>query len=330
MNILPKEIDKAREALWRKHQGTNTISASLFNFIIYTKTNARTEYLEKIARNVIRKFPCRVILITEVEGSESYLKTSVTDLQPDNGAGSLFCDMIHFEVSGAHRERIPFVIIPNLLADLPVFLLWGEDPTKEDPIARALEALSTRAIFDSECASSLSSFAKALLAMHDCDIGDLNWARLAPWRALFGQFFNAPEKLQCIVQATELRITYNTVETKTFCHHQIQATYFSAWIAQKLGWKKGQVQVTLTPGKDDQILPGRILSLEITAPDSHLSFKQNHPHITIYHSTSTNCEMPAQYLLDKEIAGKSMIHEIYSQGTQESFIQVLKSLCDAS
>src|SRR3990167_9357257 len=63
--IHPKEIEKARNELWRQHQGTNAISAYLFNFIIYAKKNSRKEYLEKIAQNVIKKFPCRIILITE-------------------------------------------------------------------------------------------------------------------------------------------------------------------------------------------------------------------------------------------------------------------------
>lgn len=348
--IHPKEIEKARENLWKQHQGTNAIRASLFNLVIYAKKNSREEYLQKIARSVIRKFPCRIIIITEAEDSkESYLKTSVSDLKPDNRNSSVFCDILNFEVCGEHRNRIPFVVIPNLLADLPVYLLWGDDPSKRDPIALELENYATRTVFDSEVTEHMTDFAKALLDLHSsvsCDIGDLNWARLSPWRSLFVHTFNAPDKLKCLQEAKEIRLTYNTFSTEQFCHNKIQATYFQAWIAIKLKWSYeaslgtkealcfkykssyGPITVTLVPGKNEQVLPGRLLKLEIFSHhNEHMIFDkntQNPQQITIHHSTPYHCEMPAYYLLDKEIAGKSMIHEIYSQGTRESFIEILK------
>src|SRR3990167_7868387 len=348
--IHPKEIDKAREALWREHQGTNAVSASLCNLVIYSKKNSRETYLQKLARNIIRKFPCRMVMISEaVDNKESYLKTFVSDLKPDNGNSSLYCDMINFEVSGAHRERIPFVVFPNLLADLPIFLLWGDDPSKNDPIATQLENFATRTVFDSEAAESMTDFAKTLLKSNETiasDIGDLNWARLSPWRALFAHTFNTPNKFKSIHEAKEIRIVYNVMETDQFCHHKIQATYFQAWIATKLGWEFesslglkeelcfkyksqfGPVTITLIPGKNDQVLPGRILKLEIFSyHNEHMSFEKNKlnpQQLVIRHSTYQHCEMPAYYLLDKEIAGKSMIQEIYSQGVQSSFLDVLK------
>lgn len=348
--IQPKDIEKARNELWRQHQGTNAVSASLFNFIIYAKKNSREEYLQKIARNIIKKFPCRIILITESEETkESYLRTFISNLKADNTDSSMFCDMINFEVSGQHRNRIPFVVFPNLLADLPVYLLWGDDPSKCDPIALELENYATRSVFDSEVAESMTAFAETLLKLHEtvsCDIGDLNWARFSPWRAMFAHTFNAPNKLKCLQESKEIRIVYNVIETDEFCHNKIQAIYFQAWIATKLKWTfetslgtkeelcfkyrspSGQVSIILIPGKNDQVLPGRLLKLEIFSyHNEHMLFEKTklNPHqVVIRYSTHYNCEMPAHYLLDKEIAGKSMMHEIYSQGVRNGFIEVLK------
>ena len=348
--IQVKDIEKARSDLWRQRQGTNAIRASLFNLVIYSKDNARQEYMQKIAQSVIKNFPCRIINITESETSnESYLRTFVSDLQPDETNSSLFCDMINFEVSGEHRKRIPFVVTPNLLADLPVYFLWGDDPSKKDPIAIELKDLATRTVFDSETAESMTAFASTLLALHDnvsCDIGDLNWARLAPWRALFVHTFNDPEKLKSLREAKEIRITYNVVTSKQFCHPKIQATYFQAWIATKLKWifessiggkeellfkyksPNGPVSITLIPGKYEGVTPGRLLKFEsFSSHNEHILLeksKTNPQQITIHHSTPMHCEMPAYYLLDKDMAGKSLIHEIYSQGTRGSFIDILK------
>jgi glucose-6-phosphate dehydrogenase assembly protein OpcA len=347
--IHPKDIEKAREALWRSHQGTSSIRASLFNLVIYAKENERKGYLQNIAQSVIKKFPCRIILITESEdSSQSYLKTYVSDLKPDDKGTSIYCDMINFEVAGDHKKRIPFVVNPNLLADLPVYLLWGDDPSKNDPTLSELKELATRVIFDSEASESMNQFSKTLLKFYDksnCDIGDLNWARLSPWRALFVHTFNDPEKLKTLKESKDIRITYNLITTKQFCHTKIQSIYFQAWIACKLGWKfesilsgkdeiifkysseLGLITITLLPGKNELVPPGRLLKFEsFSIHNEHLLLeknRQNMQQMTIRHSTPSHCEMPATFILDKEIAGKSMIHEIYSKGTRESFIEVL-------
>ncbi|MBM3193218.1 MAG: hypothetical protein FJZ59_03175 [Chlamydiae bacterium] len=348
--IHPKNIEKARDALWKEHQGSSAVRASLFNLVIYTKNNERQDYFQKIAKGVIKKFPCRIIMITESEESkEAYLKTFVSDLRPDDNSNSLFCDMINFEVSGDYRNRIPFVVTPNLLADLPVYFLSGDDPCKKDPVSIEIKDLATRTVYDSEVSESMVDFAKTLLELYNngCyDIGDLNWARLAPWRGLFVHTFNDPEKLKCLRESKDIRITYNVTATKQFCHTKIGATYFQAWIATKLKWNYesmlgtkeelcfkysssyGPVTITLIPGKYDQVPPGRLLKFEsFSSKNEHILLeksRQNPQKISIHHATPTHCEMPAYYLLDKEIAGKSMIHEIYSQGTRGSFVDVLK------
>jgi glucose-6-phosphate dehydrogenase assembly protein OpcA len=348
--IQPKEIEKKREALWKKYQGTSAVKASLFNLVIFTKDNVRKDYFQKIARQVIRKFPCTIINITEAENStESYLRTFVSDLQPENNANSIFCDMTNFEVSGASRNIIPSLVIRHIQEDLPTYFLWADDPSKRDPIALELKDLATRVVFDSETAESIAAFAKTLLELHEkveCDIGDLNWARLAPWRGLFVHTFNDPEKLKSLRESKEIRITYNIIATEQYCHTKIQATYFASWIAIKLGWtyesslgskddisfkyksENGPLTITILAAKNDQVPPGRILKFEsFSIHNEHLLLeknKQNPLQVKIQHSTSSRCEMPVYYLLDKETAGKSMIHEIYSQGTRGSFIDILK------
>jgi len=348
--IQPKEIEKAREALRKQHQGTSVTNTSLFNLIIYAKNISRQAYQKKIAQSVIKKISCRIILITEDESSnEPYLRTFVSDLQPDDGLGTLFCDMINFEVSGTFRERIPFLVIPNLQPDRPVYFLRGDDPSKPDPVATELQKLATRTVFDSEMSASMTDFAKTLLALHatcTCDIGDLNFARFSNWRALFVYTFNDPEKLKTLIDAKDINIIYNNMESKELCHKLIQAIYFQAWIAIKLKWtyedstsnneslsfkyktSNGFVTINLLPGKFHNEPPGRLLKFEVfSIHKGHLVLektKQTPNQVFIHHSTPEICEMPAHYILDKEMAGKSMIHEIYSQGTRSSFIDTLK------
>lgn len=349
--IEPKEIEKAQERLRSKYQGTSVIGASLFNLVIYAKKDNREDYLQQIAKIVVNKFPCRIIFITEFpEGKEDFFRTYVSEIEPSKG-NSVFCELINFDVSGPKsKERLPFVVLPHLLSDLPVYLLWGDDPAKNDPISLNLEHFATRTIFDSESAIHLCLYAKTLLDLYEktnSDIGDLNWARSEAWRALFSHAFNSDEKFRVLARAKELKITYNAIESINFSHHKIQAAYFQAWIASRLKWNyegalisspsevcfkyhsnTGSILVRLSPGKYTNLPPGRILSADLISYDNeHMIFerdRQNPENVKILHTTSLHCEMPVHYLLDKEVSGRSVISEIYSQGTKESFLEVLQ------
>jgi hypothetical protein len=341
--IKPGEIEKFLSSIREKNQNENVIRASLFNLIIYAKKNMREEYIQKITKSIIKKYPCRMIFITEFDEKEgNFLRTYVTEMVPEKNKNPIFCDIINFEVAGSFIERIPFVILPHLLADRPVYLLWGDDPTKKNPISLKLENFATRSVFDSETAKHMTDFAKTLLNLHDslsCDIGDLNWARTAPWRALLAQAFNTPERLLCLQEAKNIRITYNLPSADEFSHLQ-------AWLAVKMNWdfdtvlgtkeelcfkyhtEHGPLEVRLSPGHRESLTSGRIISIDIISHQSdHIHFDRDHAHpskILIHRSSSSVCEMPVHHMFDSDAAGKSLIYEIYSQGTSESFLKALK------
>lgn len=347
--IEVKEIESALDALWEKHQGSNTIRASLFNLVIYVKKDLREEYLQRIAKNIIGKCPCRMFVITEFEGlDEEFLRCHVTDMLP-NAKSDIFCDVINFEVSGSYRERIPFAVLPHLLSERPVYLLWGDDPLKKDPVSLKLEDRATRTIFDSESAENMVDFAKMILGHQSkilCDIADLNWARVSPWRNLFSNAFNNQKDLDCIKDAENIQIKYNTRESKHFSHTKIQATYFQGWIATRLDWKldtvlaandeitfkyhsdHGDVSINLAPGENPDVKAGRVLSTEIIARNKEkISFereKSDINKIAMNHCSTSSCEMPVFYRFSQEMTGRSMMREIYNQGTDASFLKVLE------
>ncbi len=347
--IKVKEIESALASLWGNHRGENLTHASLFNLVIYVKKDLREDYLQNIGKGIIRKYPCRMIMVTEYEHSnEDFLRAYVTDLKPDEKS-TIFCDLIHIEVSESYRERIPFVLLPHLLPERPVYLLWGDDPLKKDPVIMKLESRATRTIFDSESSENIVDFAKMILSHQknvSCDIADLNWARNSSWRNLFANAFNSPEKLKPLVEAKNIAISYNTLETECFSHTKIQSIYFQGWLATKLGWNletvlgaenelafkystpQGGVTITLTSGKSDQTPPGRLLTVDIYSHHNErinlVREKIDPNRVAIHHCSSNTCVMPTHYLLNGEISGNSMMREIYNQGTDPSFINVLQ------
>lgn len=347
--VSPENIQKELNRIWESLETTNVTRACLFNLIFYTQKNSRTPYIQRIAQKVVEKFPSRVIFVTaNNEDKEDSLKTEVAIMSSSKGEFDVSCDYISIETSGASHEKIPFLLLPHILPDLPVYLLWGENPYCEDPIFSKLEQFASRLIFDSETTDNLQKFAASVLNQQEksqCDIADLNWARIESWRDMFSMAFYSNEKLLQIERSKKISITYNSQGTPFFCHTHIQAVYFQAWLACQLNWEfqslkkekntfvftysnsKSNVEVCLTSSEFKKLPPGLILSIDIsTTEEEHFSFNRNQEilhQVTYQHSTRDQCDLPSHYVLGKAESGHSLVKEICHRGTSEHFLKVL-------
>jgi hypothetical protein len=347
--VPPANIESELTRIWDSLQGTNKMRACLFNLILYTQKGKRTDYIRKIAQKVIERFPSRVLLVTaDKTPTEDYLKTGVSVLSAVAGEYDVVCDLIEIEVAGKQQERIPFLILPHLLTDLPIYVLWAEDPIEEDPITYQLEKFANRLIFDSESTDNLANFAKALLHHHHVsgvDIADLNWARLESWRDLLSATFYTEDRLSKLEEAKTIAITYNGNETQFFCHTRIQSLYLQAWLGCQLDWKlkehkieskkvcfvyektKGEVIFEITPAKHQELSPGTVMSVAIrTEKEENFSFCRNekYPHqISMEISTPVQCDIPIQFIFAKAESGQSLVKEICHKGTSSHYIKVL-------
>lgn len=347
--VQPSEIEKQLTKIWDTLQGTGKTRASLFNLIIYTAKNARTDYLYQVAKKLIEKFPSRVILITIDDSAPSdTVKTSVSVMASESKTNTTACDLINIVLSTKNKERAPFMVLPHLLTDLPIYLLWGDDPSKIDPISQKLEKLATRVIFDSESTKDLVAFAKAILnhkTASGSDIADLNWARTEGWRQLLAETFKSPERLNLLTQTKTLSIVYNCLESEFFCHTKIQALYLQAWLASQMGWDltstktspqetqleyNKKITVILTPKSVPSLTPGRILEINFAgSDDSHFQFvrsKESPQIVQVRHSTPHFCQLPLQFILDRYESGQSLIKEIFHKGTSKHYLSILQKL----
>jgi glucose-6-phosphate dehydrogenase assembly protein OpcA len=347
--VSPAEIQNALNQIWESLETTNVTRACLFNLIFYTQKNHRISYIRKLAQKVIEKFPSRVIFVTaDKTGIAPSLKTEVSILTSSQGQFDIACDYIQIEAMGSSVAQIPFVVLPHILPDLPVYLLLAEDPCQDDPLCHQLELLAHRLIFDSETTDNLPQFASNLLYEHkrlQLDIADLNWARLEGYRELLSMSFYTPERLHQIKRARSLSLTYNAQKTPFFCHTKIQAIYLQAWLATQLGWEfctvsqiegtlsftyrgpSGPIDVTLSPLEVSALPPGLVLSIDIiSADEEHFSFKHDLEklhQITFNHSTKEKCDLPAHYLFSKAEGGHSLVQEICHRGTSQHFLNTL-------
>ena len=329
-------IEQELKKLWDQEQGEDRTRASLFNLIIYASKNDRLNI-----QSVVRKFPCRVLQIIHDEtASEEYLRTSVSSETIGEG---LFCEIIQIEVAGQLIERVPFMVLPQILPDLPVYLLWTQDPMHENAILPHLEPYADRIIFDSAACCDLQSYAtivSALARRFHCEIGDLNWSAIAGWRQIFAEVFGEFDAFINLVQSLVIRIHYVAPE--------LEAAYLQAWIASRLNWKfqtmevgdgnmrltyrrpTNEVAIVLSPEEASELPPGTLLSVEIECEEEkrHYMFKR-HPktrQVYIQYSDKDRCDLPYSCHLSGAAEGQEIVDEIFYPSTGPHYREMLDVL----
>jgi hypothetical protein len=315
--------------------------ASLFNLLVVAPKNKRTDYVRTITLKVVERFPSRVIFTTIDKELNNTITASISLIPGAKGAYDVVCDFIDFQASKQTEAQIPFAILPHLLPDLPLYILWGEDPVQDNPISHQLEKWATRIIFDSEVTDNLTTFATTLLEhAKDCEIADLNWGRLESWRDLLASTFYSEKRLESLKKSQKICITYNSFETPFFCHTKIQAIYLQSWLATQLNWKLTKTEkdvfhydsltVELKAAQNQDLPPGTVISLDIFTPtDVHFAFSRDpkHPyHIRTIICDIEKCDIPTLFVFSKAKSSLSLVNEVTHNGTSPHFLKVLEFL----
>jgi glucose-6-phosphate dehydrogenase assembly protein OpcA len=343
------DINQELKKQWDKAQGENKVRASLFNLIIYAKKNKRADYYENLVKSVVSKFPCRIILIISDAGQNGdYLKTSVSSEAVGNGGSQIFCEIITIRVAGIFRERTYFLLLPHLLCDLPIYLLWTKDPTEKSLLLPRLERIASRIIFDSEESSNLAEYAQttlSLLKRFHCEIGDLNWSALSGWRKIIADYFDSPMGYKQLLASKKIKISYAINPDAEHRHNEIEAAYLQSWLASMLNWKytsldssEGQYRlsyqtllgecVLYLKGKEVNSLPsGTILTLEIESIQSSIiSFARKGDQIVIKYSDKERCDLPCYNFLPDNGGGKEIIEELFRPSGKQHYKKTLENL----
>lgn len=347
MNIKICDIESQLKKLWEEQKEANQIRACLFNLIIYSQDSKLTDYLHLMMHTLIEKFPCRILFI-DCKGPEvqNHLAASVSSAIFTQGSTTIACDQIVIEVSRDQLHRIPFIVLPLMVSDLPVYLLWAQNPTTEKDILPHLQKYASRLIFHSDCAENLPQFAADLLEMLDkthFEIRDFNWAACGGWRELLGTLFDTPSRIEELRNTKKITIQYNAHKTALIHHCEVQAVYVQAWIATQMKWqytnssnlkffytfKDKAIEVELVPFDTTLQNPGSLHSIEIQTDSNSLYQivrKGKDPRATIHVTTGDVCEIPYTIPLPDFSKGASFIQELFYRQTSAHYRNMLKVL----
>lgn len=325
---------------------TNKIKACLFNLIVYTHEPAYVTYFKKIAHMIMEIFPCRVMFIHENRMLQApFLKIHVNTEELVNPIG-MVCDEINIEASTDQLARVPFLILPYFVPELPIYFIWGQDPTQENSVLSHLQKYATRLIFDSDTAEDFHHFSQMMLErlkLPKPEIMDINWARIGGWRELLAQTFDNLERIQQLASTRTLKILYNNRPTSIFAHSGTQALYLQAWLAAQLKWRFERIErksqktliyyhyedhsilVTLQPQLHEDLPPNEILAIEISGEEQYLCTmeRRTDTQVVVNCSTQYQCLLPFTLTLTNIRSGRNFMQEVLYQKPSEHYVHML-------
>ncbi len=327
------------------------LSSCLFNIVVFSPLPQRTKYFKGLVHSIVEHFPSR-IHFAEMDCRSTAPKVTVEFQSSAIRRGPYLTgyEEAIFHFTPEQRAQIPFLILPYLLPDLPVVLLWGQDPSTELEILPQLLKHSTRLIFDSETADNLQRFSARILAQAEAslvNLVDLNWARMKGWRDAFDEVFDTHGRLKQLRIAKKISITFNSREDDFFHKGAIQALYLQAWLASRLGWKLKHLEpgepitrVTYSNGEDDTEIelcsekyqespPGSILSVEIEGGyEHHFSLKQKPgtEQATVHIASTEACELPFSVMISGPRLKYQFLKDLFYGGSSEHYLQTLQML----
>jgi glucose-6-phosphate dehydrogenase assembly protein OpcA len=346
------DIEAELTRLWESRHEKDHIKACLCTLLVYADNRTRMVSLQQIVQSLIEKFPCRIIYILGDKAiQENYLHVTVSNAITGKGNVSIACDQISIDASMTQMSRVPFIVLPHLVPDLPIYLLWGVDPTKENDILPKLQKFATRLVFDSSCIDDIQAFSRRMLSLIDSqqklDFMDINWARLHGWRQALSQVFDSPTKSEQLRLSKEIEIRFNDKKDQSFLHNEMQAIYLVGWLAAQMRWKfvfqeKGNearilnyangvnnFTVKLIPQINPNLQPGAILQVDVASTDDNffnLSPMANLPKVMVHVSSLEKCELPFTVSLPQIKRGSSIIKAILYFETSAHYRHMLQSI----
>lgn len=364
ININIPNIGKELKKLSSDAKDKKQRKACLFTLVIFAHEPKRAAQLKDLIDTILAKFPCRLIFIhADCSSKEKHFNVTVSSLT-SGGAGSggvasksaVSCDQILIDASSDQLFRVPYVVIPYLETDLPVFLLWGQNPFEDSIVFPELQPYASRVIFDSECSNNLNLFCREMLSgvdSLDLDVMDINWALISNWRDTLRQLFSELDMKDELPRCKSIVIHYTEGNSSSsdedgLLYPEIRALYLQAWLASCLKWRfrsvkmsdqgvvisyfgtNGPTTVTLSAVPEPNLPIGALTSIEfgIEGGATHLlQRKEKLSQVIVHTSTDTECKLPYTLPLPSNHRGMNFMKEIFYTMTGQSYKNMLESLC---
>lgn len=233
-------IEQTLAELWRieKTEGEAVTRAALWNVVAHT-SNARhhNEASDTLGKAAIA-VPQRTIVIRADPAAPAEMVAWISANCHLLGEGKQVCsEEISIVAGGDHVERVPPLVSALLIPDMPVAFWWvGDLPHDNASYVHALLEPADRLIVDSAQFDSPSDLeiVERVSERTATAAADLNWIRLAGWRAAAASVFDPPQMRGRLKTLRQIRVI-SGVSDASYFGESVQALLFASWVIAQAG-----------------------------------------------------------------------------------------------
>lgn len=264
--IQPDRVLRELSELWvsfGKQEGdasTGVLRACAMTLVVVDDALGNAADVGETLATLMHDHPSRAIVVRVIDSEKPELEARVFAQcwMPQGHRRQICCEQIEITSSNVSLIDLPAVMLPLVVADLPV-ILWSRIPRLFGSAAlNQLSKIATKTIVDS------TAFPDALpalkqLASSGLVLGDLAWTRLTRWREQIAQIFENP-CYSCDIKKIAMVVISYRGETPP-----AGARYMAAWIRASLERAGSRPQIRLE--KAEATGDGGISRIEFSAAD---------------------------------------------------------------
>lgn len=320
--------------------GNSCDKACLFNIIVYATNPHKLKGLQDMIDGFVQKYPARVITILTQEDALLH----IDEQEQERGYSQ-----VHITLP-ANQQFMELYLLPFLIPDYPIYLVFGANPEKNHQVFKSLSHLSDRLLVDAETTDNLEMFSRQIGAQIDgghLTVCDINWAKISGWRNILSEIFNTSIKLDQLRSCKLIQMVYQVPVPDEMVPLASQALYLQAWLASKLGWdfekievfhtqieilytfNNHEIKVHLAPKNQENFVRGAITHLEITTVNSqmfHIIRQEDSPQVKVQISTFDTCDLPFTLYLPNVHKSSSYFSQLLYSGADLEYREMLSRL----
>jgi glucose-6-phosphate dehydrogenase assembly protein OpcA len=271
-------------------EGARRTFARALTLAIFCESADLPEVMDELVGHIITRYSARAIVIraepgAERAGTEAWIRTHC--LTRGERETQLCAEQITLHAHGDSIRQVHNSVLELRLGNLPLVVWWRGQPDIENPLFLELLKAGDQLIFDSARFTSPTAQLGDLVGRlteesERAPFGDINWARLMPWRELIAQFFDNPEHHTYLRQLSEIALEYSASDGG----NPAQAILLTMWLATMLNWEVAggswrrngrdrslrlrddnrEIRVEVIASEDPRTRPGWLDSVTLRAP----------------------------------------------------------------
>ena len=287
------QIEAELEILWGESdelEGARHTFARALTLAIFCESGDSPELMDELVGRIITRYSARGILIrAEPDPTNAVLEAWIRThcLTREEGETQMCAEQITLHAHGDKIQDLHSNVLNLRLDNLPLVVWWRAQPDLDNPLFCELLRAGDQVIVDSASFTAPTVQLGRLVGrlyrdFGNVPLGDINWARLMPWRELIAQFFDDSDNLKYLKELSEIAIEYSERDGG----NPAQAILLTMWLATILDWQvvggswrssgkdrslrlrgaEGEIRVEIRGNGDSAARPGWLDSVTLRSP----------------------------------------------------------------